>query len=294
MEEHDLPPTDTLRYLEIQGVGGSGRTVEAGARVVNELLEIARTHRRQPQPISELRLAVQCGGSDGFSTISANPALGAAVDMLIANGGSAILSESSETFGAEHLLQARARSAKEAEAIGRLMDWWQAYAKRWGGTLDSNPTPGNAAGGITTVIEKSLGSVSKGGHSPLEDVIQYSEPLRARGLTFMDSPANDPVSVTGQIASGATVVAFTTGRGSVFGCRPVPSLKLATNSKLFAHMEGDMDLNCGRVIDGDVGIAEMGVEILDAVIDTASGKLTKSESLGFGDEEMVPWVMGMV
>ncbi|MEM9989604.1 MAG: UxaA family hydrolase, partial [Pseudomonadota bacterium] len=291
MKEHDLPETATRKIFEIQSEGGTKSTVQAGIEAVEKLLEEANQDEREEVSISELTLALQCGGSDGFSAIGANPALGVASDLLATAGGSSILSETPEIFGVHHLLKARAVDPSVALEVDQLMDWWLDHAKRWDGSLDDNKTEGNAEGGLTTIIEKALGSASKGGHGPLMDVRRYGQPLREKGLTFMDSPGNDWVSVTGQVATGANIVAFTTGRGSVFGCRPAPSVKLATNSRLYSRMEDDMDINCGPVVEGEISLVEKGCEILETLIETASGKLTKSEELGFGQEEMSPWVI---
>ena len=291
MSEHQFKADEPVHFLDIQETGGTRRTVEAGAARIRELLVAANSAVREPLPISQLVLALQCGGSDGYSALSANPALGVASDLLVGAGGASILSETSEIYGAEHLLKARAISAEVAKEIDVLIDWWLEHAAKWGGSLGDNPTAGNNDGGLTTIIEKSLGSASKGGHAPIADVIRYGEPLRGPGLTFMDSPGNDAISVTGQVATGANMICFTTGRGSVFGCRPVPSLKLATNSRVYERMIDDMDINCGEVIDGTRSLEEMGEDILEAIIAAASGRKTKSEDLGFGHEEMVPWVI---
>jgi altronate hydrolase len=250
--------------------------------------------RRAPAPISKLVLGLNCGGSDGYSGITANPALGHACDRLVAAGGTAILAETPEVFGAEGLLTARAVS----EAVGRKLlerlDWWKGYAAAGGGTLDNNPSPGNKAGGLTTILEKSLGAVAKAGQSDLCAVYQYAEQVTGPGLVFMDTPGYDPVSVTGIVAGGATVVAFTTGRGSVFGCRPTPSIKLATNTAMYEVMAEDMDINCGRIADGTASLTQVGDEIFEAIIAVASGQPTASEELDIGQEEFIPWQLGTV
>ncbi|MDC3082022.1 UxaA family hydrolase [Candidatus Pelagibacter sp.] len=239
-------------------------------------------------------LALQCGGSDGYSGITANPALGVAADLLISEGGSAILSETPEIYGAEHLLINRAKNQKVAEKLIGRLEWWKHYTTINESTMDNNPGPGNKRGGLTTILEKSLGAVAKGGKSVLNDVLLYSEPIKERGFNFMDSPGYDPVSVTGQVASGANVICFTTGRGSCFGCKPVPSLKLSTNTEMFKRMEEDMDINCGYIADGSKTVDDVGEEILNLIIDTASGKKSKSEINGYGDEEFNPWQVGVV
>jgi altronate hydrolase len=258
------------------------------------MLPVLDDRRRAPAPISELVLGLNCGGSDGYSGITANPALGHASDRLVAAGGTSILAETPEVFGAEHLLTSRAVS----EAVGRRLleriEWWKAYARTGGGTLDNNPSPGNKAGGLTTILEKSLGAVAKAGQADLSAVYEYAEPVTERGLVFMDTPGYDPVSVTGIVAGGATVVCFTTGRGSVLGCRPTPSIKLATNTEMFERMAEDMDLNCGRIVDGTARLTDVGDEIFERIIAVASGERTASEELDLGQEEFIPWQLGAV
>jgi altronate hydrolase len=258
---------------------------------VTRLLTEAAEARRTPQPLSRLVLATNCGGSDGFSGITANPALGWAVDELVRQGGTALLGETSEIHGAERSLVRRAVTPEVARKLLARVEWWRAYLLAAGGDWDENPSPGNMAGGITTVLEKALGGVAKGGTAPLVDVIEYAERATGPGLVFMDTPGFDPVSVTGMVAGGATVVAFTTGRGSVFGCKPVPSLKLATTSALYRRMAEDMDVDCGAVIEGS-SIEEVGRGILDRVIETASGRQTRSEAMDLGEEEFDPWLPG--
>ena len=288
----DLPagtPTMTIQEL-----GGTAATVRAGVERIRELLPAAGAVERVPVPAAELVLGLQCGGSDGYSGVTANPALGAAADLLVRHGGTAILAETPEVYGAEHLLTRRAVSRKSGERLIDRIRWWESYTKSHGGSMDNNPSPGNKEGGLTTILEKSLGAVAKGGTSPLTAVYEYAEPVTERGFVFMDSPGYDPCSVTGEVASGANVVCFTTGRGSVFGCRPVPSLKLASNSQMYRAMAEDMDVNCGAILDGEYSVAEMGRQIFDLVLATASGRRTASEELGFGDEEFVPWQLGAV
>lgn len=278
-----------VRSLGIQEQGGTSRSVEAGAAIVEELIAEASLARREAVPVSELVVGLQCGGSDSFSGITANPALGAAVDILVGYGGTAILSETTEIYGAENLLLQRVASDDVGRRLIGLLDWWKGYTAREPKGFDNNPSPGNKAGGLTTILEKSLGAVAKGGSTTLMEVYRYADRVEEKGLVFMDSPGYDPVSATGQVAGGANLICFTTGRGSCFGCRPSPSLKLATNSALFAHMEEDMDINCGVILDSGVSIAEMGRAIFERMIRTASGEPTKSEILGYGDDEFAPW-----
>ncbi|GAA3125602.1 UxaA family hydrolase [Nonomuraea salmonea] len=245
-------------------------------------------------PASHLVLGLKCGGSDGYSGITANPALGVAADLLIAQGGTAILAETPEIYGAERLLAARAVDEKVARALLDRIDWWRDYTARHGGCLDNNPSPGNKEGGITTILEKSLGAVAKAGSAPLTGVHGFAEPVRQPGLAFMDTPGYDPVSVTGMVAGGANIVCFTTGRGSVYGCKPVPSLKLATNSDVYRRMRDDMDIDCGPIATGEATIDEIGRAVYDLILATASGRQTASELLGFGDEEFAPWQLGAV
>ncbi|MCA9175282.1 MAG: altronate dehydratase [Planctomycetales bacterium] len=279
--------------LSMQDVGGTRKTVEAGIEHVARLLPRANDVRRETAPASELILATECGGSDGNSGITANPAVGVAADLLVACGGTAILAETSEVFGAEHLLTRRAVSAEVANKLIERIEWWKEYASLHGGELDNNPSVGNKAGGLTTIVEKSLGAVAKGGSTALVDVYHYAEPVVAKGFVFMDTPGFDPPSVTGMVAGGANVAVFTTGRGSCFGCKPTPCLKIATNTPMFERLEEDMDINAGQVLSGKT-VAEMGREIFDHVLEVASGRPTKSEQLGIGDDEFVPWNVGPV
>lgn len=279
-----------LRTLSIQEAGGTLKAIEAGRALVGELIEDAASARREPAPASGLVLGLQCGGSDGWSGVTANPALGRAVDRLIAHGGSALLSETPEIWGAEHLLLRRA-GPDAAEALKSRLDWWRDHADRHGMELNNNPSPGNLKGGLTTILEKSLGAVAKAGSAPLEDVIGYAQPLRRSGLTFMDSPGYDPCSATGQIASGANLIAFTTGRGSVFGSKPAPCLKIASNARLAGWMAEDMDIDASAVLDGQ-GLDAVGETIFRRLLSLASGDPSASEALGIGDSEFVPWQMG--
>ncbi len=279
--------------LSIQESGGVRRTIEAGVRAVEQLLPVANAARRPRQPPPELILATNCGGSDGNSGITANPALGWAVDELVRYGGTGVLAETSEIYGAEHLLIRRAVSEGVAKRLIDRFKWWEYYCRVLGAEMDNNPAPGNKAGGLTTVFEKSLGGVTKGGTTPLADVFLYAEPITTRGFVFMDTPGHDPVSVTGLVAGGSNIVCFTTGRGSVFGCKPVPSLKLATNSLVYRNMEEDMDINCGVILEG-TPLPVVGRQIFEEVVAVASGKKTKSEAAGIGEEEFAPWIIGPV
>jgi altronate hydrolase len=285
---------DRLRTYTIQESGGTRKSVERGVAMVREMLPDANRVKRQPVPARHLTIGLQCGGSDGYSGITANPALGAASDLLVRHGGTVILSETPETFGAEHLLTRRAVSREVGEKLLALFEWWKEYARKNGGTLDDNPSAGNKAGGITTILEKSLGAAAKAGASNLVDVLRYAEPVAARGFVFMDTPGFDPVSATGQVAGGANLICFTTGRGSVFGCVPSPSIKLATNSALYARMGEDMDVNCGTIVDGSETVQACGQRIFDLILRVASGERSKSEALGFGEAEFAPWPLGAV
>lgn len=280
------------RHFNIQEAGGSRKSVERAMHVLEEIAQEVGQVKREPIPVSELVVALQCGGSDGMSGITANPALGAAVDLLAGVGATGILSETSEIYGAEHLLASRAVSPEVADKLNGLITWWEDYAAMHKASLDNNPSPGNKRGGLTTILEKSLGAVAKGGMTPLRAVYRYAEPVRESGLVFMDTPGYDPVSATGQVAGGANVIVFTTGRGSCFGCRPTPSIKVATNTALYESMSDDMDVNCGVIAAGEKTIHEMGREMFELIIDTASGRKTKSEDFGYGDNEFVPWHLG--
>jgi altronate hydrolase len=290
MQEQKL--AGRLREMQIQEIGGTRKTTEAGVAFVNEVLADANNVTREEVSASELTVALQCGGSDGYSGISANPALGAASDLLVRHGGTVILSETPETYGAEHLLTRRAVSREVGEKLVGLMRWWDAYCAREGAEMNANPSPGNKAGGLTTILEKSLGAMAKAGSTNLVDVLNYAETVTKKGFVFMDTPGYDPVAATGQVAGGANLVCFTTGRGSVFGCKPAPSIKLATNTPMFKRMEEDMDINCGTILDGDETVQECGQRIFDMMLKTASGAPTKSESFDFGGAEFAPWVLG--
>lgn len=284
---------ESVPVLSIQTAGGTQKTVERGVELVASLISRVNTFRRTEVPAKHLMLATECGGSDGYSGITANPALGAAADRLVACGGTVILSETSEIYGAEHLLTRRARSREVAEKLLERIQWWKWYCKNYGEELNNNPSVGNKAGGLTTITEKSLGAVSKGGTTALEAVYEYAEPIDRKGFVVMDSPGFDPASVTGMVASGANLIAFTTGRGSCFGFKPTPSLKIASNSRLFAQLPDDMDFNAGQVVEGQ-SVQDVGQSLFLQLLQTASGKKTCSEKLGVGDEEFVPWLVGPV
>jgi altronate hydrolase len=294
LESMHLETGPLLQTMTIQQQGGTKKTVHEGVTRIRDMLHEANRVERSTVPLSRLVLGLECGGSDAYSGITANPALGAAVDILVRHGGTAVLSETPEIYGAEHLLTRRAVNEAVGERLVQRIRWWEEYTVRNGGEMDNNPSPGNKAGGLTTILEKSLGAVAKGGTTNLMDVYRYAEPVTSSGLVFMDTPGYDSVSVTGMVAGGVNMVCFTTGRGSVFGCKPVPSLKLATNTAMYSRMTDDMDVNCGIILDGEVTIEEMGERIFHLILETASGKKTKSELLGFGDNEFTPWQIGSV
>jgi altronate hydrolase len=291
MESYGLSESDTFRTMTIQETGGTKKTVAAGVEAIRAMLPKVNDVKRETCHASDLMLALQCGGSDGYSGITANPALGAAVDILVRHGGTAILSETPEIYGAEHLLTRRAASREVGEKLVSIIKWWEDYTRRNEMDMNNNPSPGNKAGGLTTILEKSLGAAAKGGTTTLQAVYNYAEPVTAKGFVFMDTPGYDPVAATGQVAGGANILCFTTGRGSAYGCKPTPSIKLATNSDIYQRMIDDMDINCGDVLDG-VSIEAKGQEIFDHMLRVASGEKTKSELLGYGDLEYVPWQIG--
>ena len=283
-----------LRTFSIQDTGGTAKTIARGVAMVKEMLPIANQVSREPVPARHLTLGLQCGGSDGYSGITANPALGAAVDLLVRHGGTAILSETPEIYGAEHLLTRRAISREVGEKLIERIRWWEDYTARNRGEMNNNPSPGNKAGGLTTILEKSLGAVAKGGTTNLVAVYEYAEPVTASGFVYMDTPGYDPVSATGQVAGGANMICFTTGRGSAYGCAPAPSLKLATNTALWERQEEDIDINCGEIVDGTSTVEQIGERFFRMMLDTASGTKTKSELHGYGQNEFVPWYLGAV
>ena len=289
-----LQNEESFRYMTIQSEGGTSKTIERGMSTLTELLEYADQSKRQPSSVSKLTVGLQCGGSDGYSGITANPALGVASDILVQHGGISILSETPEIYGAEHLLTRRALTEEIGKKLLDRISWWENYTARNGGEMNNNPSPGNKRGGLTTILEKSLGAVAKGGVSPLAGVFEYGEKIDTHGFVYMDSPGYDPCSVTGQIASGANIIVFTTGRGSVSGYKPSPCIKLSTNTGMYRRMSGDIDLDCGDIIENGVTLEEKGKQIFEQIVRVASGQKTKSEELGFGGSEFVPWQIGPV
>jgi altronate hydrolase len=292
LEAYGLKQGPLFQTMNIQDVAGLRRTVEKGIEKVRAMLPEANRAVRTPVPASALTVGLQCGGSDAWSGITANPALGYACDLLVAQGGIGILSETPEIYGAEHLLTQRAIDRATGEKLIGLIRWWEDYTARNKGSMDNNPSPGNKKGGLTTILEKSLGAAAKGGTTPLTGVFRYAEPIRTPGFVFMDSPGYDPVSATGQIASGANLIVFTTGRGSAFGSKPAPCIKIATNSDLYSRMTDDMDVNCGTMLTGEATLEQKGREIYDIMLRVASGEASKSEAQGLGDFEFVPWQIG--
>jgi altronate hydrolase len=289
-----LVPGDNLRTLVMQDTGGTRATIAAGIAAVEEMLPAANAVQRRPVSAAHLKVGLECGGSDGFSGITANPALGAAVDILVRHGGTAILSETPEIHGVEYILTRRAVTPVVGRKLLDKLAWWEEYARGQNGQFNGVVGPGNQAGGLANIFEKSLGAVMKGGTTPLQAVYEYAEPIDKAGFVFMDSPGYDPVATTGQIASGANLICFTTGRGSMFGSKPAPTIKLASNTPMYRRLEEDMDVNCGLVLDGEASIEQMGQRIFEHMLRTASGERTKSEQLGLGDHEFVPWHLGIV
>ena len=292
MKRYNLVETSNFRVFNIQNAGGTRRSVEKAIEQVDTMITALGRLERTEESVEHLMLGLQCGGSDGYSGITANPALGYAADLLVRNGGTAILSETPEIYGAEHLLTRRAVSKAVGEKLIERIHWWEEHTQRMGNEMNNNPSPGNKAGGLTTILEKSLGAVAKGGTTNLVDVYEYAESVKSKGFVYMDTPGFDPVSATGQVAGGANLICFTTGRGSAYGCKPAPSLKLATNTALFEHQEEDMDINCGTIIDGKESVEEVGRRFFELVLETASGRKTKSEQFGYGDDEFAPWIVG--
>lgn len=294
IEAYGLTPGPLFQAMNIQDVGGLRKTIELGVKKVEAMLPLVNAAQRTECPASELMVALQCGGSDAWSGITANPALGYACDLLAAQGATGVLAETPEIYGAEHLLTRRAASPEVGEKLLDLIAWWEDYTRRNKGSMDNNPSPGNKKGGLTTILEKSLGAAAKGGTTPLNGVYKYAEPVTAKGFTFMDSPGYDPASVTGQIASGCNLVAFTTGRGSAFGSKPSPSIKIATNTEMYRRMTEDMDIDAGRILTGEASVEQVGREIYELLLRVASGEPSKSEAQGLGDYEFVPWQIGAV
>ena len=294
VESQGLPTSKMMRTMVMQDVGGTRATIEAGIAAIQDMLPEANAARRQPVPASHLKIGLECGGSDGFSGITANPALGAAMDILVRHGGTAILSETPEIHGVEYMLTRRAVSPEVGQKLLDRLAWWETYTAGQNAQFNGVVGHGNQAGGLANIFEKSLGSAMKGGTTPLQAVYEYAEPIDQAGFVFMDSPGYDPVAATGQIASGANLICFTTGRGSMFGSKPAPTIKLASNTPMFTRLEEDMDINCGAILDGEVDVPQMGQRIFEALLRHASGEPTKSEALGLGDHEFVPWHLGIV
>ncbi len=292
LERGGLQPCPALQSVVIQTAGGTGEAIRKGAAALRAMLPEADRYTRRAVSAERLVLALECGGSDAYSGISANPALGRAAGLLVRQGGTVILSETPEIYGAEHLLTRRAVSPAVAGRLLSQIRWWEEYTRRLGGEMDNNPTPGNKTGGLSTILEKSLGAVAKAGTTELVEVYGYRETVSASGLVFMNTPGYDPVSVTGMIAGGANLIAFTTGCGTVCGFKPVPALKLASNSEIYRRLADDMDIDCGPIVEGRAGVAEVGETIFRSLLEIASGQRTRSEQWGFGDQEFVPWQMG--
>ncbi|KGK79667.1 galactarate dehydratase [Thalassobacter stenotrophicus] len=292
VEAYGLKPGPLFQSMNIQDVGGLQKTISLGIKKIQEMLPVVNASTREEVPASELMVALQCGGSDAWSGVTANPAVGHACDLLVAQGGTGVLAETPEIYGAEHLLTARAIDRATGDKLLGLINWWEDYTARNMGSMDNNPSPGNKKGGLTTILEKSLGAAAKGGTTPLMGVYKYAEPVTAKGFTFMDSPGYDPVSVTGQIASGCNLVCFTTGRGSAFGAKPSPSMKVATNTEMYSRLSDDMDINAGTILSDGKSVEDVGREIYEMWLRMASGELSKSEAQGLGDYEFVPWQIG--
>ncbi|HWV10351.1 MAG TPA: altronate dehydratase family protein [Pseudomonas sp.] len=294
MKRYNLSEGPNFRVFNIQNAGGTRASIAKAIEQVTDMLAAIGRLERTSESVEHIMVGMQCGGSDGYSGISANPALGYAADLLVRHGGTAILSETPEIYGAEHLLIARATSHEVAQKLLDRLTWWENYTRINGAELNNNPSPGNKAGGLTTILEKSLGAAAKGGSSSLNGVYEWGEPITEHGFVFMDSPGYDPVSVTGQVASGANMICFTTGRGSVSGFKPAPCIKLATNTDMYRRLEEDMDINCGGIVDGELSVAEAGEKIFDILVEIASGTPSKSEQYNYGDNEFVPWQVGAV
>ena len=292
LDAYNLRENSLFKTMTLQDMGGLRKTIKEGIKCIETMLPVINKIKRTDQSVEHLSVALQCGGSDAWSGITSNPSLGHAADLIVKNGGTAILAETPEIYGAEHMLTRRAISTKVGRKLVDRILWWEDYVTRNKGSLNNNPSPGNKAGGLTTILEKSLGAAAKGGTTPLNDVLLYAEQARTKGFLFMDSPGYDPASVTGQIASGCNVVTFTTGRGSCFGCKPSPSIKIATNTEMYKNMIEDMDVNAGKVITESKSIEDVGQEIFDLIVRVASGEKSKSEAQGLGDLEFVPWQIG--
>lgn len=294
LQSQALAEGRNLQTFNIQDAGGTPKSIAKGVDIIKGMLAEANQVQRVPLPVSHLKVGLQCGGSDSYSGITANPVLGAAMDILVRNGGTAILSETPEIYGAEHLLTCRAATPQIGQKLVDIIDWWKDLCQRNNAALDNNPSAGNKAGGLTTVLEKSLGGVAKGGTTGLMEVYHYAEPVSASGLVFMNTPGYDPMSATGQIAGGANMICFTTGRGSAFGCAPAPSLKLSTNTELWNRQQDDIDMNCGSVVDDGTDIGQLGEAFYQMMIRCASGERSKSETYGYGQNEFVPWQLSVI
>ena len=292
VEQTELERGPLLRTMNIQSVGGHKKTIAAGIARIKEMLPKVDDVIRESCPASELMLALQCGGSDAWSGITANPALGYASDLLIKNGGTAVIAETPEVYGAEHLLTRRASDESIGKKLIERIEWWEQHVQLNGGSMDNNPSPGNKLGGLTTILEKSLGAVAKGGTTSLNGVYRYAECVDRKGFVFMDSPGYDPASITGEVAGGCNLVAFTTGRGSTYGCKPSPCIKIATNTEMFDRMQDDMDINAGKIVTEGASIEDVGQEIFDLLLAVASGQQPLSEQHGLGDHEFIPWQIG--
>ena len=294
VDSQGLVSGETLHTLVMQDTGGTRATIEAGIRAIESMLPAANAYRRQPVSASHIKIGLECGGSDGFSGITANPALGAAMDILVRHGGTAILSETPEIHGVEYMLTRRAVTPEVGQKLLDRLAWWERYTAGHNAQFNGVVGHGNQQGGLANIFEKSLGSAMKGGTTPLRAVYEYAEPITESGFVFMDSPGYDPVASTGQIASGAQLICFTTGRGSMFGSKPAPTIKLASNTPMYQRLSEDMDINCGLIVDGECSVPEMGQRIFEQILRHASGEATKSELLGLGDHEFVPWHLGIV
>jgi len=294
LDAYGLKQGPLFQTMNIQNIAGLAKTIELGVKKVKEMLPIANQVSREKCPVSELTIALQCGGSDAWSGITANPALGNACDILVSQGATGVLAETPEIYGAQHLLTKRSIDKITGEKLINLIEWWEDYTYRNKGTMNNNPSPGNKKGGLTTILEKSLGASVKGGSTPLMGVYKYAEMITQKGFTFMDSPGYDPASVTGQIAGGCNLVCFTTGRGSAFGSKPAPTIKLSTNTEIYRRMHDDMDINCGDILDGNISVEEKGRQVYELILKVASGQKSKSELQGLGDYEFVPWQIGAV
>jgi len=293
LEAQKLEAGPRLKTLVMQERGGTARTIEEGIAAIEAMLPLANAVRRVPVSAEHLVVGVQSSGADAFSQVTANAALGAAVDLVIANGGTAILSGTAELHGMEAALAARAASPEVAARLGRRMQWWQQNHAGRDTPFDARLAPSQAAGGLTTPFERALSAAQRWGRFPLADVYEYAHPVTSKGLVFMDTPAHEAVAATGQIAGGANLICMTTGHGTGFGSLPAPTLKLASHSAIYRRMQDDLDIDCGPVLDGEVSVEAMGQRIFEAILRHASGEKTRAEELGVGDSEFVPWPIGL-